>query len=108
MVTLKAIIKNIFLVQIFFILNVSFLLSEYEIINAYPNLSFTDPVGIYNPNDGTNRIFILEQQGKIKVFDNNSDTELSTTFLDIRSIVDQDGGYTEEGLLGLSNILSLL
>ena len=100
--TVKIIIKNIFLIQIFFILNISFLLAEYEVINAYPNLSFVDPVGIYNSNDGTNRIFILEQQGKIKVFDNNSDTGLSTTFLDIRSIVDQDGGYTEEGLLGLA------
>lgn len=100
--TVKIIIKNIFLIQIFFILNISFLFAEYEVINAYPNLSFVDPVGIYNSNDGTNRIFILEQQGKIKVFDNNSDTGLSTTFLDIRSIVDQDGGYTEEGLLGLA------
>ena len=76
--------------------------SEYSVVNAFPNLSFVDPVGIYHSGDGTDRIFILEQQGRIKVFNNDPLANTTETFLDIRSIVDQDGGYTEEGLLGLA------
>ncbi len=44
----------------------------------------------------------MEQPGRIKVFNNNEDTSTLHTFLDITNIVDQDGGYTEEGLLGLA------
>jgi len=81
---------------------VSFLYSAYQFENAFPNLTFVDPVGIHHAGDGSNRLFIVEQEGRIKVFNNDSNTENSQTFLDIRSIVDQDGGYTEEGLLGLA------
>ena len=80
----------------------SFASSSYYVENAFPALSFTDPVGIYDANDGTNRLFVVEQTGKIKVFDNDSSVENSQIFLDIESIVEQDGGYTEEGLLGLA------
>ena len=76
--------------------------AEFNVVNAFPNLSFQDPVGIYHSGDNTNRIFVLEQEGRIKVFNNNPSVTNSRTFLDIRSIVDQDGGYTEEGLLGLA------
>jgi len=81
---------------------VSFIICEYQFENAFPNLTFVDPVGIHHSGDGTNRIFVVEQEGRIKVFNNDSNTSISQTFLDIRSIVDQDGGYTEEGLLGLA------
>lgn len=81
---------------------ISFIICEYQFENAFPNLTFVDPVGIYHSGDGTNRIFVVEQEGRIKVFNNDSNTSISQTFLDIRSIVDQDGGYTEEGLLGLA------
>jgi len=80
----------------------SILYADYSVTNAFPNLSFEDPVGIYHSGDGTNRIFVLEQPGRIKVFNNNEDTSTLHTFLDITNIVDQDGGYTEEGLLGLA------
>ena len=81
---------------------ISFLWSEYNIENAYPNLNFDNPVGIYHSGDNTNRIFILEQEGIIKVFNNDASATNVEIFLDITSIVDQDGGYTEEGLLGLA------
>jgi hypothetical protein len=81
---------------------ISLLLSEYQFENAFPNLSFVDPIGIYHSGDETNRLFIVEQEGRIKVFNNDSEILNAQTFLDIRSIVDQDGGYTEEGLLGLA------
>ena len=88
------------LISVLFILAV--LKAEYTVENAFPNLSFTDPVGVYHADDGTDRLFVLEQTGTIKVFSNDHSTENVQTFLNITSIVDQDGGYTEEGLLGLA------
>ena len=90
--------------NLYFILYIliAFIHSEYQFENAFPNLTFVDPVGIHHAGDGSNRLFIVEQQGRIKVFNNDSNATNSQTFLDIRSIVDQDGGYTEEGLLGLA------
>ena len=96
---MKNINKLIFIFSLFI---VSFLYAEYSVVNAFPNLSFVDPVGIYHAGDSSNRIFVIEQQGRIKVFNNEEGVISSETFLDIRSIVDQDGGYTEEGLLGLA------
>ena len=88
-------------IKLSFIL-ISLLFSEYQFENAFSNLTFFDPVGIYHSGDGSNRLFVVEQEGRIKVFNNDSNTISADTFLDIRSIVDQDGGYTEEGLLGLA------
>ncbi len=81
---------------------ISFIFSEYQFENAFQNLTFVDPVGIHHAGDGSNRLFVVEQEGRIKVFNNDSNINSAQTFLDIRSIVDQDGGYTEEGLLGLA------
>jgi len=78
------------------------LYAAYETINAFPHLTFNDPVGIYHSEDNSNRIFIIEQTGKIKVFNNDPNTTEVNTFLDITNLVEQDGGYTEEGLLGLT------
>ena len=75
---------------------------DYTVENAFPNISFTDPVGIHHADDGTNRLFVVEQPGKIMVFNNEPSVGITETFLNIMSIVDQDGGYTEEGLLGLA------
>ena len=80
----------------------SLLQAEYNVENAFPNLSFEDPVGIYTANDGSDRLFVVEQPGRIKVFNNNSSVANYDMFLDITDIVNQDGGYTEEGLLGLA------
>jgi len=85
-----------------FLFSIVTVYGNYSVENAFPNLSFVDPVGIDHAGDGSNRIFILEQQGRIKVFDNDYSVQTAQTFLDIRSIVDQDGGYTEEGLLGIA------
>ncbi len=88
--------------RLLFIFLLSHIFSQYNIENAFPNLSFEDPVGIYHANDGTNRLFVVEQEGRIKVFDNSPSVNNADMFLDITSLVDQDGGYTEEGLLGLA------
>jgi hypothetical protein len=85
------------LLSILFLFNLSSsLYAEYTVENAFPNLSFTDPVGIYHAGDNSNRLFVLEQTGTIKVFNNDSSIENADVFLDLTSIVEQDGGYTEE------------
>ena len=50
---------------------------------AFPQLSFDQPVGIYNAADGSNRLFVVEQRGRILVFPNSPTTAAATVFLDI-------------------------
>lgn len=67
---------------------------------AFPGLSFTRPVDFQHPGDGSNRLFVVEQSGRILVFDNRPDVTETDVFLDIRDRVDDQGN--EEGLLGLA------
>ncbi len=72
----------------------------YQVVEAFPNLSFTRPVDLQHPGDNTNRLFVVEQRGVISVFENDPSVSSKSTFLDISDRVD-DGG-NEEGLLGLA------
>lgn len=72
----------------------------YQVKQAFPNLSFSRPVGLQRPGDGSGRLFVVEQQGTIRVFDNDSTVSSASLFLDIRDRVDDQGN--EEGLLGLA------
>jgi glucose/arabinose dehydrogenase len=59
------------------------------------------PIGMAVANDGTNRLFVIEQPGLIRIIKNG--TLLSAPFLDITSIVDHGSNlYSEKGLLGLA------
>jgi hypothetical protein len=51
-------------------------------------------------NDKTNRVFVVQQDGLIKVFPNDSNTTAATTFLNIARMISSSTG--EEGLLGLA------
>jgi len=73
---------------------------EIEVAEAFPELSFDRPVDLQHPGDGTDRLFVVEQSGTIKVFENSSSTASATTFLDIQNRVKDAGN--EEGLLGLA------
>ncbi len=55
------------------------------------------PVGVTNASDGSGRIFILEQAGVIRIFQDGN--LLPTPFLDIHTRVLSGG---ERGLLGLA------
>ncbi|MFD0798527.1 PQQ-dependent sugar dehydrogenase [Maribacter chungangensis] len=70
---------------------------------AFPSLSFNLPVEIQNASDGSNRLFVVEQQGTIKVFPNTDQvtSEQVRTFLDISKKVSYSSGQ-EIGLLGLA------
>ncbi len=72
---------------------------EIDVVNAFPNLAFEAAVYITNAGDGSNRLFVVQQGGKILVFNNQTDVANATVFLDLSNIVTFDG---EEGLLGLT------
>ena len=71
-----------------------------EKVRAFPNLKFQRPVELTSADDGTNRLFLVEQQGTIRVFENRSDVTESQLFLDLREVTLREGN--EEGLLGLA------
>ena len=68
--------------------------------NAFPNLQFNGPVALTHAGDGSNRLFVAERSGAIKVFANSRDTTQATTLLDLTARVDSEGG--EAGFLGLA------
>ncbi|MCM2277862.1 MAG: PQQ-dependent sugar dehydrogenase [Oligoflexia bacterium] len=72
--------------------------------NAFPELRFSRPVALVAPRDGTQRLFVVEQDGRIQVFRNSAATDASKVFLDLAPIAfsPSDGGGSEEGLLGLA------
>lgn len=67
---------------------------------AFPALSFERPVDLQHAPDGSNRLFVVEQEGVIRVFDNHPGAESAPVFLDIRDRVNSQGN--EQGLLGLA------
>ena len=59
----------------------------------------SSPVHVTNAHDGSNRLFVVEQAGRIRVYDAGGNL-LATPFLDITSLVEYDGG--ERGLLSVA------
>lgn len=73
---------------------------RYDIAHAFPALEFSRPVDLQPARDGSNRLFVVEQSGVIRVFANAAATKSSDVFLDLRGSVNTDGN--EMGLLGLA------
>jgi glucose/arabinose dehydrogenase len=65
--------------------------------------SLTKPVAIANSGDDSRRLFVVEQEGIIRIYDLASNTLLVTPFLDITSEVESGSNeQSEQGLLGLA------
>ena len=73
--------------------------SAYSVTAAFPNLTFNQPDGIFSDPTNSNRLFVIEQAGVIRVFNNAQNASTSSVFLDISSRVLYGG---EQGLLGLA------
>lgn len=77
-------------------------------INAFPSISFSEPLALDTPPGETNRLFVVEKGGDIEVIANLASPALGAQpFLNLDSIVNarsgevfQSGG--EQGLLGLA------
>src|SRR2546429_424930 len=72
--------------------------------SSLPTLTLTpfvsglsSPLGLEQPNDGSGRLFVVEQGGRIKIVQNGS--VAATAFLDISSKITTGG---EMGLLGVT------
>ena len=72
---------------------------SYRLDRAFPSLRFDMPVELTSPTDGTNRVFVVEQKGRILAFPNKETVKNAVVFLDIIRKVDSGG---EKGLLGLA------
>ena len=75
-------------------------LPQVQIKNAFPSLKFKRPVAFAWPKDGTDRLFVVEQDGRIVTFSNSAEAKETKVFLDIHEKVNREGN--EEGLLGLA------
>lgn len=73
----------------------------YATTNAFGSLAFTDPVAIVSPPGETNRLFMVEQRGRIAVITNLAEPTRSV-FLDLTSQVVGGAPSDERGLLGLA------
>jgi glucose/arabinose dehydrogenase len=69
------------------------------LVNAFPNLNFAQPLDLQSADDNSNRIFVGEKGGAIKVFENDSDVTEAEVFLDLRGTISTT---SEQGLLGFA------
>ncbi|MEO8233352.1 MAG: PQQ-dependent sugar dehydrogenase [Ignavibacteriota bacterium] len=92
-------IKKIKTVLILLILLPFTLFAQYNFEVAFPNLSFSSALNLQNAGDGSNRLFAVERDGRIKVFQNQTNVNTTKLFLDITDRVTSGG---ETGLLGLA------
>ena len=74
--------------------------NSYTTTNAFPPVSFNMPVSLATPPGETNRLFVVEQTGRILVITNLANPSASV-FMDIQSRCAL-GGAGEGGLLGLA------
>ena len=65
------------------------LYADYGVEDAFPNLNFDRPVGIYHADDGSNLLFVLEQAGRIYAFENEQNISDTFVFLDDAILADR-------------------
>ncbi len=74
--------------------------AEVGIENAFPGLlHFEAATGIQDPMDGTDRLFVTEQTGRVWVIENDPSVTSKTLFLDLSSVTHMEW---EAGFLGLA------
>ncbi|MEO8512819.1 MAG: PQQ-dependent sugar dehydrogenase [Ignavibacteria bacterium] len=73
--------------------------TQISFVNAYPGRNFTQPVFLTHAGDGTNRVFVVQQNGFIKEFPNDSTGSIVNVFLNVTNKIILG---SEQGLLGLA------
>ncbi len=75
--------------------------SLYALVEAFPGIpNFVRPVDMQTPRDGSGRIFVVEQRGRIWILQKVNGNFTRTLFMNIENRVDDSGD--EMGLLGLA------
>jgi len=76
-------------------------LAQYALQDVFPGLpAFSLPIELVHPGDGTDRLFVVEQKGRVHVFPSTVPVLPPKLFINLADIVSQGGGET--GLLGLA------
>jgi glucose/arabinose dehydrogenase len=75
-------------------------LVEMDLRQVFAKPTFNQPVFLTHAGDGSDRVFIVEKEGIIKVMPNQDEVIEATVFLDISEQTNSAGG--EAGLLGLA------
>jgi glucose/arabinose dehydrogenase len=73
---------------------------ELVFARAFPNLTFSKPLALLQAPEDDSRWFVVEQSGRVLVFENKSGVRRSSVFIDLRAKVDD--GPNEAGLLGMA------
>jgi glucose/arabinose dehydrogenase len=92
-------IRNLLYIIILLLITGTSINAQFTLQNAFPNLTFNSAVFLTHADDNTDRIFIVEQSGRIKVFPNSSNASSAKEYLNITDRVECCG---EMGLLGLA------
>lgn len=71
---------------------------DVELVEVFPSGTFSGPLGYVPANDGSGRMFVIQQNGIIRVVAGDG-TLLGTPFLDLEDLTTSGG---ERGLLGLA------
>ena len=71
-------------------------------VRAFPELTFQRPILLTHAGDGTNRVFVASQLGKVFVFPNTADVEEAELFFDLSGQVVYKDKENEEGFLGMA------
>ncbi len=68
--------------------------------DAFPNLSFTQPLLLLQPPGDSSTWFVVERTGVVRAFDNDPGVGVSRVYVDLSGLVDSGPG--EAGLLGMA------
>lgn len=74
--------------------------TTYEIVEAYENLSFEQPLYFTYANKDSNNVFVVERTGKVYLFENTPTVSEKEVLIDLSSKISLAG--SEMGLLGLA------
>ena len=78
--------------------------TTYRLVDSFPGVTFSQALFAVQPPDGTPRMFVVEQDGRVRIVDYPAPAApaiaSARTFLDISAGVSRVGN--EEGLLGLA------
>lgn len=74
---------------------------DVKFTQIYPNMEFSRPLALVVPPDGSNRRFVVEQTGKIKILPSDESAKEAELFADFTNHMSVEKDF-EEGLLGLA------
>lgn len=69
---------------------------------AFPKLQFERPIVLTHAGDGTNRVFVASQLGRVFVFPNDQAVNEAKLFIDLKAKVSYKDNENEEGFLGMA------